>query len=59
MNQSEHIIDTQRDSSLVTVVHVVYALHALMTGMTQEAYVQMMLDGGPSPDGNRSAKEKK
>ena len=32
---------------------------ALMTGMTQEAYVQMMLDGGRSPDSNRSAKEKK
>jgi protocatechuate 4,5-dioxygenase alpha chain len=26
---------------------------ALMTGMTQEAYAQMMLNGGRSPDGNR------
>jgi protocatechuate 4,5-dioxygenase, alpha chain len=26
---------------------------ALMTGMTQEAYAQMMLQGGRSPDGNR------
>ena len=26
---------------------------ALMTGMTQEAYAQMMLDGGRSPEGNR------
>lgn len=26
---------------------------ALMTGMTQEAYAQMMLGGGRSPDGNR------
>jgi protocatechuate 4,5-dioxygenase alpha chain len=26
---------------------------ALMTGMTQEAYARMMLDGGRSPDGNR------
>ncbi len=32
---------------------------ALMTGTTQEAYVQMMLEGGRSPDSNRSAKEKK
>ena len=32
MNQSEHIIDTQRDSSLVTVAHVVYALHLLSLG---------------------------
>jgi protocatechuate 4,5-dioxygenase, alpha chain len=27
---------------------------ASMTGMTQEDYAQMMLDGGRSPDGNRS-----
>jgi protocatechuate 4,5-dioxygenase alpha chain len=26
---------------------------ALMTGMSQEAYAQMMLDGGRPPDGNR------
>jgi protocatechuate 4,5-dioxygenase alpha chain len=26
---------------------------ALMTGMTQEAYAQMMLNGGRSPEGNR------
>ena len=26
---------------------------ALMTGMTQEAYAKMMLDGGRSPEGNR------
>ena len=28
-----------------------------MTGMTQEDYAQMMLDGGRSPDGLRSKKE--
>jgi len=31
---------------------------ALMTGMTQEAYAQMMLNGGRSPDGNRVIGEK-
>jgi protocatechuate 4,5-dioxygenase alpha chain len=30
---------------------------ALMTGMTQEEYAQMMLKGGRSPEGNRSKKE--
>jgi protocatechuate 4,5-dioxygenase alpha chain len=30
---------------------------ALMTGMSQEAYAQMMLAGGRSPDGNRYAAE--
>ena len=30
---------------------------ALMTGMTQEAYAQMMLNGGRSPEGNRYKKE--
>lgn len=30
---------------------------ALMTGMSQEDYVAMMLQGGRSPDGNRSKKE--
>jgi protocatechuate 4,5-dioxygenase alpha chain len=30
---------------------------ALMTGMTQEAYAQMMLSGGRSADGNRYAHE--
>jgi protocatechuate 4,5-dioxygenase alpha chain len=30
---------------------------ALMTGMTQEAYAQMMLDGGRSPEGNRRVGE--
>ena len=30
---------------------------ALMTGMTQEAYAQMMLDGGRSPEGSCFAKE--
>jgi protocatechuate 4,5-dioxygenase alpha chain len=30
---------------------------AQMTGMSQEAYAQMMLDGGRSPDGNRSQAE--
>ena len=30
---------------------------ALMTGMTQEAYAQMMLGGGRSPDGNRYTSE--
>lgn len=29
-----------------------------MTGMTPEAYVQMMIDGGRSPDGNRRIGEK-
>ena len=32
---------------------------ALMTGMTQEAYAKMMLDGGRSPEGNRFVGEKK
>ena len=31
---------------------------ATMTGMTQEEYAQMMLDGGRSPDGNRYIGEK-
>jgi protocatechuate 4,5-dioxygenase alpha chain len=31
---------------------------ALMTGMSQEAYAQMMLGGGRSPDGNRRTGEK-
>ena len=30
---------------------------ALMTGMPQEEYAKMMLDGGRSPEGNRSKKE--
>jgi protocatechuate 4,5-dioxygenase alpha chain len=30
---------------------------ALMTGMTQEEYAQMMLKGGRPPDGNRSKSE--
>jgi protocatechuate 4,5-dioxygenase alpha chain len=30
---------------------------ALMTGMTQEAYAKMMLDGGRSPEGNRYTHE--
>jgi protocatechuate 4,5-dioxygenase, alpha chain len=30
---------------------------AQMTGMSQEEYAQMMLDGGRSPDGNRSKSE--
>jgi protocatechuate 4,5-dioxygenase, alpha chain len=30
---------------------------AIMTGSTQEAYAQMMLNGGRSPDGNRSKKD--
>jgi protocatechuate 4,5-dioxygenase alpha chain len=32
---------------------------ATMTGMTQEEYAEMMLNGGRSPEGNRSIKEKK
>jgi len=32
---------------------------ASMTGMTQEEYAQMMLQGGRSPDGNRYKGEKK
>ncbi|HUT48094.1 MAG TPA: protocatechuate 4,5-dioxygenase subunit alpha [Alphaproteobacteria bacterium] len=32
---------------------------ATMTGMTQEEYAQMMLDGGRSPEGNRFIGEKK
>ena len=32
---------------------------ASMTGMSQEEYAQMMLDGGRSPDGNRYIGEKK
>lgn len=32
---------------------------ATMTGMTQEEYAQMMLDGGRSPEGNRYVGEKK
>jgi protocatechuate 4,5-dioxygenase, alpha chain len=31
---------------------------ALMTGMSQEAYAKMMIDGGRSPDGNRYIGEK-
>lgn len=31
---------------------------ASMTGMSQEAYREMMLNGGRSPDGNRFAKER-
>jgi protocatechuate 4,5-dioxygenase alpha chain len=30
---------------------------AIMTGSTQEAYARMMLDGGRSPEGNRSKKD--
>jgi protocatechuate 4,5-dioxygenase alpha chain len=30
---------------------------AQMTGLTQEAYARMMLEGGRSPDGNRSRSE--
>jgi protocatechuate 4,5-dioxygenase alpha chain len=30
---------------------------ALMTGMSQEAYAKMMLDGGRTPDGNRRKSE--
>ncbi len=32
---------------------------ATMTGMSQEDYAQMMLDGGRSPEGNRYIREKK
>ena len=32
---------------------------ALMTGMAQEAYAQMMRDGGRSPEGSRFVQEKK
>lgn len=32
---------------------------ASMTGMTQEEYAQMMMQGGRSPDGNRYIGEKK
>ena len=32
---------------------------ALMTGMSQEAYAKMMIDGGRSPEGNRYVGEKK
>jgi protocatechuate 4,5-dioxygenase alpha chain len=32
---------------------------AIMTGSTQEQYAKMMLDGGRSPDGNRSKAEQK
>jgi len=35
----------------------VYAA-ALMTGVTQEQYAQMMINGGRSPDGNRYTGEK-
>ena len=34
-------------------------LAATMTGVTQEAYAQMMLEGGRSPEGNRYVGEKK
>jgi protocatechuate 4,5-dioxygenase alpha chain len=30
-----------------------------MTGMSQEAYAKMMIDGGRSPEGNRYTGEKK
>jgi protocatechuate 4,5-dioxygenase, alpha chain len=30
---------------------------AIMTGSTQDAYARMMLDGGRSPEGNRSKKD--
>lgn len=36
----------------------VYAA-SLMTGVTQEQYAQMMLNGGRSPDGNRYVGEKR
>ena len=32
---------------------------AQMTGMSQEAYAQMMLQGGRSPEGNRYKSEQK
>jgi protocatechuate 4,5-dioxygenase, alpha chain len=32
-------------------------LAALMTGLTQDDYARMMLDGGRSPEGNRSKSE--
>jgi protocatechuate 4,5-dioxygenase alpha chain len=32
---------------------------AIMTGSTQEQYAKMMLEGGRSPDGNRSKAERK
>jgi protocatechuate 4,5-dioxygenase, alpha chain len=32
---------------------------AIMTGSTQEQYAKMMLDGGRSPDGNRSKRKAK
>jgi len=32
---------------------------ATMTGMSQQAYAQMMLDGGRSPEGNRYIGEKR
>ena len=32
---------------------------ALMTGMSQEAYAKMMIDGGRPPEGNRYVGEKK
>ncbi len=32
---------------------------ASMTGMTQEEYAQMMIQGGRSPEGNRYSSEKK
>jgi protocatechuate 4,5-dioxygenase alpha chain len=32
---------------------------ATMTGMTQDEYAQMMLNGGRSPEGNRYTGEKK
>jgi len=32
---------------------------ALMTGLSQEAYARMMMEGGRSPDGNRYIGEKK
>jgi protocatechuate 4,5-dioxygenase, alpha chain len=31
---------------------------ATMTGMSQQEYAKMMLEGGRSPDGNRSIREK-
>jgi protocatechuate 4,5-dioxygenase, alpha chain len=32
---------------------------AIMTGSTQEQYAKMMLEGGRSPEGNRSKRERK
>jgi uncharacterized membrane protein len=51
MDQSEHILETQRDASLVTTVHVVYALHTLSLGigaLSAATVVGMFLFGWPS-----------